>query len=386
MSQKKSVLSDILTADVCFLFAAFDNRLRLVGGCVRDFLLGQKPHDVDFATPLKPDEIVAVLKKAGISYYETGIKHGTVTAVLNHTPYEITSLRCDCRTDGRHAAVRFGVDYETDAKRRDFTMNALYMNEKGDIFDYAGGRCDLAEKKIRFIGQAQKRIQEDYLRILRYFRFIARFGGNYVEQEALHACRALRSGLQQISVERIREEFMRILSGKYVSDALRLMDECLLLDLLLPQKNVDDLERFLSLYPEADPLERLAVLTHSTPPLHWKWSRAQKNYLMACCKKETISPCLKNARYLLWRLGRKLFLFHLAKRRLYKPMPMKTYYCLKRLKSPFFPVAGKDFFALGYRGKDIQKMMKRAEKKWVEMNFLRKKTLVIHAVLLYNKK
>lgn len=357
-----------------------------MGGCVRDFLRHKKPHDIDFATPLTPQEVIEVLSKANIPRFETGIRHGTITAVLNHTPYEITSLRSDGKSDGRHSEVVFGVDYKTDALRRDFTMNALYMDGTGRIFDYVAGQKDIAQKKIRFIGNAQERIKEDYLRMLRYFRFVSKLGIDEPDDEAFNACRELAEGIRRISVERIRDEFMRILEGKYVISALRLMAACKLLPVLLSKADIGALERFLSFYPIANGLERLVVLTADCPPDNWKWSRVQKKYLSACCRPVFGVQNTAQARHFLWKEGRRAFLFHLAKARLHKPFPLTRYYALQRLKTPDFPVNGKDFFLLGFRGNEIQKLLACAEQKWVKMNFSHKKRLVIQSVLRYNRK
>ncbi len=197
---------------------------RIVGGAVRDSLLGLAVSDIDLATPLLPQDVIERLEAAGIKAVPTGIAHGTVTAVTQSDNFEITTLRRDVSTDGRHATVAFSTDWREDAARRDFTINALYADpDSGEIFDYFGGRADLASHTVRFIGDANARIAEDHLRILRYFRFHARFGNFAPEEAALVACAKAASSLKSLSRERIADELMKLLSLADPSPTLRLM-------------------------------------------------------------------------------------------------------------------------------------------------------------------
>lgn len=185
---------------------------RIVGGAVRDSLLGLSVSDVDLATTLLPTEVMRRLEQAGIKSIPTGIEHGTVTAVSDGKNYEITTLRRDVATDGRRAVVAFSTDWKEDAARRDFTINALYVDARsGEIFDYYAGRDDLEMGIVRFIGNADHRIAEDYLRILRYFRFFARFGKGSADKEAITACAKGAHGLTALSRERIAQELTRLL-------------------------------------------------------------------------------------------------------------------------------------------------------------------------------
>jgi len=185
---------------------------RLVGGCVRDFILYNKlANDIDIATPFKPEEVMAMLKPY-FKVLPTGIKHGTVT-VVGQQNYEITTLRKDVETDGRFAVVEFDASWQEDSNRRDFTMNSLYSDSQGNLYDYHNGAEDLAKKHVVFIGNARKRIEEDYLRILRFFRFSSRFGG--FSHDNLEAVYDLKSGLLQISKERITKEVLKILEGAF---------------------------------------------------------------------------------------------------------------------------------------------------------------------------
>ncbi len=209
-----------------------------VGGCVRDALLDLVPADIDIATPLHPDQVMQLLRRAGIKALPTGIDHGTITAILppGEAPvqFEVTSLRCDIATDGRHAEVAFGTDWRVDAARRDFTINALYADGDGAVYDPVGGLADLAAQRVRFIGDAAQRVAEDYLRVLRFFRFHARFGGAVPDATALAACRAAASRLQQLSGERVRDELLKILALPRADEALAAMAACGVLDALLP--------------------------------------------------------------------------------------------------------------------------------------------------------
>ncbi|HEX8055161.1 MAG TPA: CCA tRNA nucleotidyltransferase, partial [Novosphingobium sp.] len=200
-------------AELAELIAALGNEnARYVGGAVRDTLLGLDVKDIDLATTLLPETVMERLNAAGIRAVPTGIEHGTVTAVLHGGPVEITTLRHDVSTDGRRATVAFAEDWREDAARRDFTINALYADPAtGEIFDYFGGLTDLAARRVRFIGDARQRIREDHLRILRYFRFQARFGSEPADAESQTACAELSATLKGLSRERIGMEFLNLL-------------------------------------------------------------------------------------------------------------------------------------------------------------------------------
>lgn len=188
-----------------------EDNLRFVGGAVRDSLLGLPVGDVDIATPLAPGEVMARLAAAGLGAKPTGLAHGTITAISDHRPFEVTTLRHDVETFGRHARVVFTDDWQADAARRDFTMNALYCDPQGRVFDYHGGLADARAGRVRFIGRPADRIAEDALRILRFFRFHARFGQGPPDAAGLAACAAGREQLDGLSVERVRDELLKLL-------------------------------------------------------------------------------------------------------------------------------------------------------------------------------
>ncbi len=194
------------------LFKVFDGEIRLVGGAVRDLLLEKEVHDFDFTTKFLPDEIVKILNKNKIKAIPTGIKFGTVTAVVNGKNFEITTLRKDGATDGRHCEPEFVGDYFLDAARRDFTINALYLDSAGLVTDYFGGISDLKNQKVKFIGDANLRIEEDFLRILRFFRFSCRYACE-LDLEGLRACVKQKANLKKLSRERVRAEILKMICG-----------------------------------------------------------------------------------------------------------------------------------------------------------------------------
>lgn len=210
-------------AEVLGLLNAGDEEARVVGGAVRNSLLNLPVIDVDIATTALPQEVVERARRAGMKPVPTGIAHGTVTVVAGHHAFEVTTLREDMETDGRRAVVRFGRDWRHDAERRDFTLNALYATADGTVVDLVGGLSDLAARRVRFIGDAQARIREDYLRILRLFRFHASYGVGEVDPTALSAAVRLRAGLLGLSRERIRAETMKLLVAPGAAPTLATM-------------------------------------------------------------------------------------------------------------------------------------------------------------------
>jgi poly(A) polymerase len=234
---------------------------RLVGGAVRDALLGRRVEDIDLATTLLPEEVVARARATGLKPVPTGIAHGTVTVVAEGEPFEVTTLREDIETDGRHAVVRFGRDFAQDAARRDFTINALSATPDGRIHDTVGGLADLAAGRVRFIGEARQRIREDYLRVLRFFRFHARYGAGAPDPEGLAAAIAARDGLALLSRERVRGELLKLLVARGAPAVVAVLSGTGLLQRLTG--GVGDLGRLARLAaaePAPDPVRRLAAL------------------------------------------------------------------------------------------------------------------------------
>jgi poly(A) polymerase len=236
---------------------------RVIGGAVRNALLGERIADIDLAVAAPPEIVVAKAESAGLRAVPTGIEHGTVTLVLDGAHFEVTSLREDVETDGRRAKVRFGEDFAADAQRRDFTINALSVDARGRIYDYVGGLDDLARRRVRFIGDPRRRIMEDYLRILRFFRFSACYGEGPLDAEGFAACVALRGGVAYLSRERLGGEMLKTLSFPRSAAVIETMSQAGLLAFLhvapWPARN-RRLAAILSAHELSDPLLSLAAL------------------------------------------------------------------------------------------------------------------------------
>ncbi len=273
--------------------------VRFVGGCVRNTLLGAPVDDLDIATVLEPPTVMERLERAKLKAVPTGLAHGTVTAVAQGKPFEITTLRRDVATDGRHAVVSFSTDWAEDARRRDFTMNALYAAPDGTLHDPLGGLADLDARRVRFIGEARQRIREDYLRILRFFRFHAWYGQGVMDQEGLRAIAGGIAGLAGLSGERIQREMFKLLDAADPVPALKAMEAAGVLDALLPPgaalpwiEALVLLERDLDVSP--DSMRRFAALVldgeedGSALSARWRLSKAQSAHL------QTLARLIKN--------------------------------------------------------------------------------------------
>jgi poly(A) polymerase len=255
------------------VFAAFDaanTDVRVVGGAVRNSLIDRAVKEIDLATPATPDATMQIGKRAGLGVYPTGIDHGTVTLVADGVSFEVTTLRRDVETDGRHAVVAFTHSWLEDAQRRDFTINAFYCDAAGTLYDPIGGLADLRRRRVRFIGDAEARIREDYLRILRFFRFSAEYGRGQLDADGLAATVALKQGLTSLAAERVRSEILKLLAAPFAADVVRTMDQCGILQLVLSQQTDPDcLARFAAieaaLGQPPDAIAGLAALAASDP-------------------------------------------------------------------------------------------------------------------------
>jgi poly(A) polymerase len=362
---------------------------RAVGGAVRNTLLGLPVGEIDLATTALPDRVMALAKEAGLKAVPTGIEHGTVTVIVDGTPFEVTTLRRDVETYGRHATVAFTEDWEEDAKRRDFTLNALYADRDGTVFDPLGGYGDLVQGRVRFIGNAEDRIREDYLRILRFFRFTAYYGKGPLDPEGLAACVKLRGGLSQLSAERVAAELRRILVAPQAVRAVEaLSDYGLLTDLLggaprlMRFTRLVAAEEALGLAP--DPALRLAALavfvTEDAERLteRLKLSNAEQAMLLlgASDHERCELPDETAARRSLYRLGPCKFEAHVLLASADEgvaPDDKRWRQALRladRWQAPEFPVRGTDITALGdVKGPEIGAVLKRLEAEWIASDF-----------------
>jgi len=239
--------------------------VRFVGGCVRNALMGQPVDDIDLASRLLPEDAMRALKAAGLKVVPTGLAHGTVTAVSERQPYEITTLRRDVSTDGRNATVAFTDDWAEDAARRDFRLNALYADAAGDIHDPTGhGVDDARDGRIVFVGDPETRIREDYLRILRFFRFFAWYGRGDPDAAGLKACADLAEGVNRLSAERVSKELLKLLAAPDPRPSLRAMAKAGVLERVLPgAADLNAFERMVGI--SDDPVLRLSMLSPASP-------------------------------------------------------------------------------------------------------------------------
>ncbi|MDF2366186.1 CCA tRNA nucleotidyltransferase [Sneathiella sp.] len=366
---------------------------RFVGGCVRDALLDLATEDIDIATNLLPGAVMQGLERAGITALPTGLDHGTITAVLNKRHFEITTLRVDLVGHGRHADIAFTQDWERDAERRDFTFNALYLDPEGELVDPVGGLADLAAGHVRFIGNADDRIREDYLRVLRYFRFYARFGENNPDEHALHACAKAAGQLDQLSAERVQKELLLLLGTDNPGPALGLMSETGVLTVLLGgPADLSRLNSLLSLGAPSDALLRFAALLDGDKDRvlflagKLRFSNKQKERLATMCGKEVgadmpISAC----RTLLYKLGKAGFVDQtlLLWAALGPEVKLDIYLEeAKRWTAPPFPVTGGDLLKLGVgEGKRLGQLLQKMEQSWIASGFKRTKADLLQEFL-----
>jgi poly(A) polymerase len=366
---------------------------RIVGGAVRNALLGEPIHEFDIATTAVPQEVIRRATAAGFKPVPTGIEHGTITVVVDGRPFEVTTLREDVETFGRHASVRFGRDWRTDAERRDFTMNALSATVDGVVHDYVGGIADLEARRVRFIGEAKKRIAEDYLRILRFFRFHAAYGHGLPDATGLAACIAARAGLAQLSRERVRMELLKLLLARHATPALAVMAES---GLLVPVLGgVPDLAGFENMAKveaaagmQADAVQRLGALGARIPEdAERLWQRLR----LSNAEHERLSSMSdawwrvspgneKEARALLYRLGPLSFVDRvlLAWARSWEQTSRaehdKAWRAVAMLAehwtAPVFPLKAADFIKRGVvPGPALGAALHEAEEAWIAADF-----------------
>ena len=363
---------------------------RVVGGAVRNALLGMPIHEIDVATTAEPGEVVRRVQAAGFKPVPTGIAHGTITVVIDSHPFEVTTLRRDVETYGRHAKVAFGRDWRTDAERRDFTINALSAAADGTVYDYVGGLADLSRHRVRFIGDPAKRIAEDYLRILRFFRFHAAYGtSDHPYFEGVAACIAGRDGLDQLSRERVRMEVMKLVVAPHaVPTLIAMADAGLLLRVLGGVGYLGAFEMMAKVAAAtgltADPVRRLGALgvtvgedaerlwqkLRLTNSEHARLASMADNWWRVAPGDE------QPARALLYRLGpekftdRVLLAWAHAEAGAHDEAWLAMARLPERWRAPAFPLRAADFLARGVeKGPRLGAVMRAAEEAWIAAGF-----------------
>lgn len=362
------------------LEAARPDCARFVGGCVRNSVMGRPVDDIDIATQLRPEATLAALEAARIKAIPTGIEHGTITAVIGGEPFEITSLRRDVETDGRRAVVMFTEDWNEDAQRRDFRLNALYAAPNGEIFDpVGGGYADAESGRVIFIGEADERLREDYLRILRFFRFNAWYGAG-IDADGLAACKRQREGLRKIARERIWKELKKLLAAPQPRVAVQAMGESGVLDNVLSEHHgigtLHDLELTEQLTGvQPDPMLRLmSLLPRSALAVQQtrealRLSNQDSDRLTMWAADNLPNPVGMKSREL-----RATLYWHgeqaVVDRAMLAGADVRDLLAAVRAwRRPDFPIGGDDALAAGLKGSAIGQALSRVAKVWVDSDF-----------------
>ena len=377
--------------NIRFLFKIFkkdSEETRFIGGCVRDLILKKKEsYDIDLATTLKPNEVIGILSKKKIKIVKTGFSHGTVIAILNKEKFEITTLRKDIKTDGRYAKVQFTEDWIIDSNRRDFTINAMSCDFNGNLYDYHNGLEDLKNERIKFIGNPEERIKEDYLRILRYFRFYAYYGRNNIEKSQINIFKKLSSNLKKLSSERLYSEFKQILLSDNSYEVIKMMENCGVLKYIIFNNNnlekMKSINKLKKINHLIDFSNRLAILLNekniSKVSKNLKLSKIENikiKKIIQLHKKFNLKDFEKNKIKYLFYYGHEicggLLIYNFAK--LSINSQVKTYLriisSIKSLKVPKLPIFGKDIIKLGIKpGPNVGKILKLIENWWIANNF-----------------
>jgi len=343
-------------------------RARLVGGCVRDMLAGLAVADVDLATPDAPEAVIEALGKAGLRAIPTGLSHGTVTAVSAGRPFEITTLRRDEETFGRHARVSWTDDFREDAARRDFTINAMFLDRDGGLHDYFGGEADLRAGVVRFVGDAGVRVSEDYLRVLRFFRFFAGYGRLPADAAAMAAVAGGVGGLAGLSVERVWSELKRIVGADDPGVALGLMDAAGVLRAILPEAgDVGSVTRLVAAGAPADPLLRLAALVGGDVDAladRLKLSAAERERLVALRGGAVPAEDMDDddLRRMLAEEDAGILLDRMWLKGVYSEELRER---VRGMERPMFPLEGRDVLALGaVPGPRVGEVLRRVRGWW----------------------
>lgn len=375
------------TQKIMSVLAADGGDARFVGGCVRNALVNRPVMDIDIATPLLPDDVVARLEKNKIPYAKTGFGYGTLTAVVDGKPFEITTLREDIHTYGRRADVKYTLDWRKDAARRDFTINAIYSTVDGSLYDPVGGIADVRQGRVVFVGNPAERIREDILRILRFFRFYAHFGEGAPDAASLKACAAAAPEIKKLSGERIRQETLKLLTAKKTAEVWSLMIQHRVATHFLPEAtNLPALRRLIALtpdYPLAESaLLRLAALLDLTRDglvnvakglrLSNDQASALLRFLFPSIPVSTKLSVFE-LRRAIYRLGNETVqaLLLLAAAKGGENGELASLYPeAQNFRAPVFPLTGKDALAAGYpAGPDVGRALQSVEDWWISEDF-----------------
>ena len=383
---------------------------RFVGGCVRDSLIGIETNDIDIATKLKPDAVIDILTSASINVIPTGINHGTVSVFSKNLNFEITTLRSDTSTDGRHAEVTFSDSWKKDSSRRDFTINSIYLKQNGDIYDPHNGVQHLKDRKIVFIGDPGERINEDYLRILRFFRFNAFYGNDNLKlsNNSIKACEKNKNKIRKLSSERIHNEFFKILNSTKPYFVINIMKKIGILDILFEKKvetksfkklisieeknslTIDQFIRFVSLAPNAKKIhlydlkmfnfskkdkKKLLLLTNQELKIHNKLEKNDIERILYSIDKQSL-------------VGLAILSWALSTNKIINKEWISILDQISNLKVPIFPLKAKDLLNFGLKeGPIIGEIFSEIEQDWVDSNFeLDKEDLLLKSKMLIGRK
>ena len=358
-----TAFKELMTPELKKLGTVFNkagHEIRLVGGVVRDLALKKFPKDVDLATDANPNDVVELLDKNNIKNKPTGIEHGTITAIINKTPYEITTLRADKETDGRRAKVQFVKDWKQDAERRDLTYNAMSLDFKGKLYHYFGGMDDLQDKVSAFVGDPDERIKEDFLRILRYFRFQSKLEDPKWDQNTIKAIANNADDLKRISVERIWSELKKMLVSRNVEESLRYMGQTgVAKGIDLPVENASMIKR---LAKTEDPIVTLAVLVDDiTLAETWKMSKEETQLLRFLVQNKKTSLTKESAIDFIHDGYSKKMVLDLINLQGKKALDD----VVRNYEAPQFPVQGRDLIAKGMKpGVDVGRQLAQLRDKW----------------------
>ena len=385
-------LKDKLCMKIFSLLNEKEDTTRFVGGCVRDSIIGLKTNDIDIATKLNPEDVVKILGSESIKVIPTGIDHGTVSVFSKDFNFEITTLRSDISTDGRHAEVIFSDSWEEDSLRRDFTINSIYLKQNGELYDPHNGIQNLKDKKIIFIGNPDERINEDYLRILRFFRFNAFYGNNNLKlsSDSIKACTKNKNKIKKLSSERVQNEFFKILNSSDPYFIVSIMRKIEILDLLFEHKVETKIFKKLLLIEKENSFSKNHILRFASLALKNKKINSNNLQMFNFSKKERKELCLltnqefeihnklnkSDIKKILYSIDRKTLKdmaklsWALSNNRVTNKNWKNVLSQIDKVAIPIFPLKAKDILDYGLEeGPIIGEILKKVEQDWIDSNF-----------------